>query len=78
MMHANEHIDGISLAGGEAGERRRLQLDLSSVLDATRNIFRAEINLAWVQTAMAGSLSSGPFWLRRPSISRGTSASAAL
>ncbi len=49
MMHANEHIDGISLAGGEAGERRRLQLDLSSVLDATRNIFRAEINLAWVQ-----------------------------
>ncbi|RVJ32498.1 ABC transporter ATP-binding protein/permease [Sinorhizobium medicae] len=49
MMHANEHIDGISLAGGEAGERRRLQLDLASVLGATRNIFRAEINLAWVQ-----------------------------
>ncbi|WP_026615111.1 ABC transporter ATP-binding protein/permease [Ensifer aridi] len=49
MMYANEHIDGISLAGGEAGERRRLQLDLSSVLGAMRNIFRAEINLAWVQ-----------------------------
>lgn len=49
MMHANEHIDGISLAGGEAGERRRLELDLSSVLGAMRNIFRTEINLAWVQ-----------------------------
>ncbi|AFL49959.1 putative ATP-binding cassette transporter [Sinorhizobium fredii] len=49
MMHANEHIDGISLAGGEAGERRRLELDLAAVLSAMRNIFRAEINLGWVQ-----------------------------
>lgn len=49
MMHVNEHIDAISLAGGEAGERRRLELDLASVLGAVRKIYRAQINLAWVQ-----------------------------
>ncbi|WEX75788.1 ABC transporter ATP-binding protein/permease [Sinorhizobium numidicum] len=49
LMHVNEHIDAISLAGGEAGERRRLELDLASVLGAMRNIFRAQVNLAWVQ-----------------------------
>ncbi|WFU51480.1 ABC transporter ATP-binding protein/permease [Sinorhizobium terangae] len=49
LMHVSEHIDAISLAGGETGERRRLELDLETVLGAMRNIYRAQINLAWVQ-----------------------------
>jgi putative ATP-binding cassette transporter len=48
MMHINEHIDAISLAGGEADERRRLELDLSSVLGALRRIITVQINLEWV------------------------------
>jgi putative ATP-binding cassette transporter len=48
MVRVNENIDAISLAAGEAGERRRLQLDLATLLDAIRGIFRAQINLAWV------------------------------
>lgn len=48
MMRVNENIDAISLAGGEAGERRRLELDLASLLTAIRGIFRAQIRLAWV------------------------------
>lgn len=48
MMRVNEHIDSISLAGGEAAEQQRLENDLGSVLTAMRNIFRAQINLAWV------------------------------
>lgn len=48
MMRVNEHIDSITLAGGEASERQRLENDLGSVLTAMRNIFRAQINLAWV------------------------------
>lgn len=48
MMRVNENIDAVTLAGGEAGERRRLQLDLATLLDAVRGIFRAQINLAWV------------------------------
>lgn len=48
MMRVNEHIDSITLAGGEPSERQRLENDLGSVLMAMRNIFRAQINLAWV------------------------------
>lgn len=48
MMRVNENIDAITLAGGEAGERRRLHLDLATLLDAIRGIFGAQINLAWV------------------------------
>ncbi|NVP57183.1 ABC transporter ATP-binding protein/permease [Mycoplana rhizolycopersici] len=48
MMRVNEHIDSIALAGGETGERQKLDNDLGSVLTALRNIFRAQINLAWV------------------------------
>ncbi|MBD9372698.1 ABC transporter ATP-binding protein/permease [Rhizobium sp. ARZ01] len=48
MMRVNEHIDSITLAGGEGSERQRLENDLGSVLTAMRNIFRAQINLAWV------------------------------
>ena len=32
LMRVNEHVDAISLAGGEADEKRRLELDLASVL----------------------------------------------
>jgi putative ATP-binding cassette transporter len=48
MMRANEHIDAIALARGEPGEKRRLQLDLSTLLDAIRRIYTTQINLAWV------------------------------
>ena len=41
LMRVNEHIDAISLAGGEADERRRLELDLASVLAASRRIVSA-------------------------------------
>jgi putative ATP-binding cassette transporter len=48
MMRANEHIDAIALARGEPGEKRRLQLDLSTLLGAIRRIYTTQINLAWV------------------------------
>ena len=32
MMRVNEHVDAISLAGGEGDEKRRLETDLASVL----------------------------------------------
>lgn len=48
MMRANEHIDAIALARGEAGERRRLELDLSTLLTAIRRIYTTQINLSWV------------------------------
>ena len=48
LMRVNEHVDAISLAGGEADERRRLELDLTSVLAASRRIISAVIRLTWV------------------------------
>ena len=48
LMRVNEHIDAISLAAGEADERRRLEFDLGSVLQASRRIINAVIRLTWV------------------------------
>jgi len=48
MVRVNEHIDAIALERGETGEKRRLELDLQTLLNAIRGIFRAQINLAWV------------------------------
>jgi len=48
LMRVNEHIDAVALAGGEADEKRKLESDLDSVLDATRKILWAFTRLAWV------------------------------
>lgn len=48
LMRVNEHVDAISLAGGEGDERRRLELDLASVLAASRRILTAVVRLNWV------------------------------
>ncbi len=36
LVRINEHLDGITLATGEADERRRVELDLADVLAASR------------------------------------------
>ncbi len=48
LVRANEHVDDISLAEGEADERRRIQINLAAVLAATRRIVMGHANLAWV------------------------------
>jgi putative ATP-binding cassette transporter len=48
LMRVNEHIDAISLCGGEADELRRIKLDLQAVLDATRRLVTTLTRLTWV------------------------------
>jgi len=48
MVRVNEHVDDISLAQGEADERRRIELNLGRALAATRRIVRGETNLTWI------------------------------
>ena len=48
LVRVNEHIDAISLAGGEADEERRLEVDLRNVLAATRRLVIGLTNLTWV------------------------------
>jgi putative ATP-binding cassette transporter len=48
LMRVNEHVDAISLAGGEADERIRLERELQTVLAAARRIMTAAVRLTWV------------------------------
>ena len=48
LVRVNEHVDDISLAAGEADEKRRIELHLGNVLAATRRIVWGHANLTWV------------------------------
>ncbi|OUM00670.1 ABC transporter ATP-binding protein/permease [Variovorax sp. JS1663] len=48
LTRINEHLDGISLAGGEADEKRRVALHLGEVLRATSRVVLGLTNLTWV------------------------------
>jgi vitamin B12/bleomycin/antimicrobial peptide transport system ATP-binding/permease protein len=48
LVRANEHIDAISLAGGEADEARRLNRDLAAVLAAMRRLLSGHTRLTWI------------------------------
>src|SRR6202022_378421 len=44
LVRVNEHVDDISLAAGEADEKRRIELHLENVLAATRRIVLGHTN----------------------------------
>ena len=48
LVRVNEHIDAITLAGGEADEARRIELDLASALTAMRRLVTGLTRLTWV------------------------------
>ncbi|VTU30487.1 hypothetical protein H4CHR_02617 [Variovorax sp. PBS-H4] len=48
LTRINEHLDGISLAGGEPDEKRRVALHLGEVLHATSRVVLGLTNLTWV------------------------------
>ncbi len=53
LVRANDHIDAIALAGGEAEETRHIEVDLAAVLTAMRRLVTGLTNLTWV-TAGSG------------------------
>lgn len=48
LMRVNEHIEAVSLSADEANEKRRLQRDLSSVLEISHSLMLALTRLTWV------------------------------
>ena len=48
LVRVNEHVDAITLAGGEADEARRIELDLDAVLAAMRLLVTDLTRLTWV------------------------------
>lgn len=66
FMLANEHVDAISLAAGEADEKRRLELDLGSALMAARRIMWAVTRLTWVTAGYGWTTVVAPFVIAAP------------
>jgi vitamin B12/bleomycin/antimicrobial peptide transport system ATP-binding/permease protein len=70
LVRINEHIDGITLYGGEADERERLNGVFSSVLDISWRIVNAVTRLTWVTagygwfTIIAPILVAAPAYFR--------------
>ncbi|MBI5717647.1 MAG: ABC transporter ATP-binding protein/permease [Burkholderiales bacterium] len=68
LTRINEHLDGISLAGGEADEKRRVAIHLGDVLHATSRVVLASTNLTWVTagfgwvTVVAPTLVAAPLY----------------
>src|SRR5271163_4242069 len=70
LVRVNEHIDGITLYGGEADERERLNGVFATVLDISRQIVTAVTRLTWVTagygwfTIIAPILVAAPAYFR--------------
>jgi putative ATP-binding cassette transporter len=48
LVRVNEHIDSITLSGGEADEERRIGIDVGAVLAATARLVTGLTNLTWI------------------------------
>ncbi len=68
LVRVNEHIDAITIAAGEAGEARRIEIDMAGVLRAMRWLVTGTTNLTWVTagygwfTLVAPILAAAPLY----------------
>ena len=66
LVRVSEHVDSISLAGGEKDEARRLELDLASVLRAMRRLVSGLTNLTWVTAGYGWFTQVAPILVAAP------------
>lgn len=72
LVRVNEHLDGISLAGGEAGETRRVEQHLAGVLAAMRRLVNGLTNLTWVTAGFGWITLVAPIIVAAPLYFQGT------
>ena len=72
LVRVNEHLDGISLAGGEAGEVRRVEQHFSNVLAAMRRLVTGLTNLTWVTAGFGWVTLVAPIIVAAPLYFQGT------
>jgi putative CocE/NonD family hydrolase len=72
LVRVNEHLDGISLAHGETGELRRVELHLNEVLYAMRRIVTGLTNLTWVTSGFGWITIVAPIIVASPLYFDGT------
>jgi putative ATP-binding cassette transporter len=66
LVRINEHLDGISLAGGEADEKRRVEMHLTNVLGSTRRLVSGLTNLTWVTAGFGWITNVAPTLVAAP------------
>lgn len=66
LVRINEHLDGISLAAGEADERRRIESSLGDVIEAMRRLVRGWTNLTWVTASFGWVTIVAPILVAAP------------
>jgi vitamin B12/bleomycin/antimicrobial peptide transport system ATP-binding/permease protein len=66
LVRVNEHVDDISLAQGEADEKRRIVRHLEDVLRATRRIVWGHTNLTWVTSGFGWITNVAPILVAAP------------
>ena len=72
LVRINEHIDGITLYGGEADERQSLNGVFGSVLDISRQIVNAVTRLTWITAGYGWFTIIAPILVAAPAYFRGT------
>lgn len=72
LVRVNEHLDGISLARGEAGEMRRVELHLTDVLRAMRRLVTGLTNLTWITAGFGWVTNVAPILVAAPLYFQGT------
>ena len=72
LVRVNEHLDGITLAAGEEGERRRLESSLDAVLQATQRLVTGLTNLTWITAGFGWVLLVAPILVAAPLYFGGT------
>ena len=66
LVRVNEHIDAISLAGGESDEAQRIKLNLAAVLAAMRGLVTGYTELAWVTAGYGWLMNVAPILVAAP------------
>jgi putative ATP-binding cassette transporter len=66
LVRVNEHVDGISLAAGEADETRRVELHFAAVLAATARLVAGLTNLTWVTAGFGWITNVAPTLVAAP------------
>jgi putative ATP-binding cassette transporter len=72
LVRVNEHLDGITLAAGEEGERRRLEASLDAVLKATQRLVTGLTNLTWITAGFGWVMIVAPILVAAPLYFGGT------
>ncbi len=66
MVRINEHLDDITLAGGEADELRRVETHVTNVLAATRKIVSGLTSITWVSAGFGWVTNIAPILVAAP------------